>query len=236
MKPQLPNVTRPGSNHTGIALHPDFAADMLQGTEEFGPTTRGGADQLAENRIRVAQISQPAGTMPPTLDVPIENLPLLDKLGARLQFERTGVRLYQALISKLDAYGTFPGGPSRADLEQIRDEEHRHLLLVQDIIEELEGDPTVVTPCANLQAVASRGLCDVLVDPRTNLIECLEAIMVAELADHESWELLATTAELMGKSDLGPRLREGERTEAEHLVKVRNWLVVASQLATKAVD
>lgn len=236
MKPQLPPVTRPGSNHTGIALHPDFAADMVKGTEEFGPTSRGGPDQLAENRIRVAQISQPAATMPPSLDVPVEHLPLLDKLGARLQFERTGVRLYQALISKLDAYGTFTGGPSRADLEQIRDEEHRHLLIVQDMIEELDGDPTVITPCANLQALASRGICDVLVDPRTNLIECLDAILVAELADHESWEMLASTAEMMGKTDLVGRLREGERIEAEHLAKVRTWLTVASKLATKARD
>jgi rubrerythrin len=161
---------------------------------------------------------------------------LLDKLGARLQFERTGVRLYQALISKLDAYGTFSGGPSRGDLEQIRDEEHRHLLIVQDLIEELDGDPTVITPCANLQAVASRGICDVLVDPRTNLIECLDAIIIAELVDHESWEMIASTAERMGKTDLIGRLRECERIEAEHLVKVRGWLTVAAKLATKSVD
>lgn len=238
MKSEAPTKTsmRPGSNHTGIALHPDFATEMLKGVEEFGPTSRGGPDLIAENRIRVAQISEPMATMPPSLGVPVENLPLLDKLGARLQFERTGVRLYQALISKLDAYGTYSGGPGRPDLEQIRDEEHRHLLLVQDMIEELEGDPTVITPCANLQAVASRGICDVLVDPRTNLIECLDAILVAELTDHESWEMLAATAEQMGRTEIVGRLREGERIEAEHLVRVRAWVTVAAKLATKTVD
>lgn len=74
--------------------------NMVRGTEEFGPTSRGGPDQLAENRIRVAQASQPAATMPSSLDVPVENLALLDKLGARLHFERTGVRLYLAIKAR----------------------------------------------------------------------------------------------------------------------------------------
>ena len=37
----------------------------------------------------------------------------LDKLGERLAFERTGVRLYEALISKHEALGSFAGGPDR---------------------------------------------------------------------------------------------------------------------------
>jgi len=94
----------------------------------------------------------------------------------------------------------------------------------------------VITPCASLQSLASRGICDVLVDPRTNLLECLDAIIIAELVDHESWEMLASTAEMMGKTDLVGRLRECERIEAEHLVKVRAWLTVASKLATRARD
>jgi rubrerythrin len=236
MRPQLTNVTRPGDNHTGVSLHPEYAAEMVQGTEEFTPTSGGGADLIAENRIRVARVSEPAATMPPSPDVLVERLPLLDKLGARLQFERTGVRLYQALISKLDAYGSYPGGPRREDLEQIRDEEHGHFLIIQQLIEEIEGDPTAVTPCANLQALASRGILDVLVDPRTSLIECLDAIMVAELADHENWDVLADTAKQLGESGLVGRLEEGARIETEHVTKVRGWLAAAGRLASKPVD
>jgi hypothetical protein len=44
---------------------------------------------------------------------------LIDRLGARLAFERSGVRLYEALLSKLDASGIFDGGPSREDIERI---------------------------------------------------------------------------------------------------------------------
>ena len=235
MKPQTAIPTTPGDNHTGIALNPQAAKEMLEGTAEFGPTSSGDAELLAQNRIRVAKESEPAGTMPPSPGVDVELLPLLDKLGARLAFERTGVRLYDALISKLDAYGTFPGGPSREDLVHIRDEELHHFQLVQTLILGMGGDPTAVTPCANLQATASRGICDVLVDPRTTLIECLDAILVAELADHASWEMLVSTAQLANKPNLVTSLRDGERTEAEHLVKVRGWLAAASKLATKAV-
>jgi hypothetical protein len=227
MKSQNTNSAQPGDNHTGIALHPEYAAEMVNGTKEFGPTSGGGPELLAQNRVRVAAISTPMGTMPPVSSVPAEQLVLLDKLGARLQFERTGTRFYDALISKLDAYGPFDGGPSRDDLLQIRNDEHGHMHLVQALILQIGGDPTVVTPCANLQAVASRGIGDVLLDPRTTLLECLDAILVAEITDHESWELLGTLAAAVAPQ-LADELREAEQTEAQHLVKVRAWVAAGT--------
>jgi rubrerythrin len=236
MDSQTAHITQPGDNHTGITLHPELVAEMIEGTNEFGPTSRGGAEALAANRVRVAKDSRPAATMPPAKDVPLERLPILDKLGARLAFERTGTRMYQALISKHDAFGGFRGGPSRADLEHIRDEEHRHLIVAQNLIIRLGGDPTVVTPCANLQATASYGILQVLVDPRTTLIECLDAIIVAELTDHESWDLLGRTVAPLGDKQAEAQIREAERVEQEHLAKVRSWLAAAAQLMTKRAD
>lgn len=232
MKAQNTNSAQPGDNHTGIALHPEYAAAMLEGTKEFGPTSGGGPELLAANRVRVASTSAPVATMPPVSAVPAEQLVLLDKLGARLQFERTGTRLYDALISKLDAYGAFPGGPSREDLAQIRDEEHQHMQLVQGLIVRLGGDPTVVTPCANLQATASRGIGDVLMDPRTTLLECLDAMLVAELTDHDSWETLVTVAERVD-GEIVAELRAAEQTEAEHLAKVRTWTAAGTSIGSR---
>lgn len=231
MKPQITNITRPGENHTGIALHPEYALEMIEGTAEFGPTSSGGPELIAANRVRMAKVSEPAATMPPSLQVPLELLPVLDKLGARVAFERFGVRLYEALISKHDAYGSFRGGPTREDLVQIRTEELRHLGLVHQVILRLGGDPTVVTPCANIQAVASRGIGDILVDPRTSLVECLDAIMVAELTDHESWAQLVPIVAALGHKDIEARMREAERTEVEHMTKVRGWLAAAAKVA-----
>ncbi|MGE3546950.1 MAG: ferritin-like domain-containing protein, partial [Kofleriaceae bacterium] len=206
----------------------------VQGTNEFGPTTNGDANALAENRVLAAKAAIPAGTMPAMTGVDSERLRLLDKLGARLQFERTGTRLYDALISKLDAYGSFPGGPGRNDLMEIRNEEHHHALLVQELIVSLGGDPTVVTPCANLQSIASRGIGDVLLDPRTTLIECLDAILVAELADRESWEnLVGLVGAMSGHDDAASRIKAAKDEEEQHLVKVRGWIASANPRAIK---
>jgi hypothetical protein len=231
VKPQITNITRPGENHTGIALHPENALEMVEGTSEFGPTSSGGPELIAANRVRVARVSEPAATMPPVPQVPLDLLPLLDKLGARLAFERAGTRLYEALISKYDAFGSFRGGPTRQDLEQIRAEELRHLGLAHHAILKLGGDPTAVTPTANVQIIASRGINDIMVDARTTLIEGLEAIVIAELTDHESWEHLVPLVAALGNKDLEARVRAAERTEAEHLMKVRGWLAAAAKLA-----
>lgn len=236
MDSQTAHLTQPGDNHTGITLHPELVAEMIEGTTEFGPTSRGGAEALATVRARIARESAPAATMPPAKDVPIERLPILDKLGARLAFERTGTRLYEALISKHDAYGSFRGGPSRADLERIRDEEQRHLLTAQHLIVRFGGDPTVVTPTANLQAVVTYGIHQVLVDPRTTLMECLDAIIVAELTDHESWEQLVRAVAPFGDKQAEAQIRDAERVETEHMTKVRSWLAAAAALMTKPAD
>ena len=234
MKPQLEYSSTAGANHTGLAVHPDQLEAMIHGAREFPPTSSSDPKAIAELRIAYARAGEPHATMPATPGVSADRLPLLDKLGARLQFERTGTRLYDALISKLDAYGTFEGGPSRAQLLEIREQEHGHALLVQEAIRSLGGDPTAVTPCASLQATASKGIGDVLVDPRTNLIDCLEIILIAELADQESWAALARVAEPIGDADLTAKITQALQTELEHLTKVRGWIEAATKARTSA--
>ncbi|TMQ12824.1 MAG: ferritin-like domain-containing protein [Deltaproteobacteria bacterium] len=233
MKPQLETSTTPGANHTGLAVHPQQLQEMIEGTAEFPPTSSGGPAGIAELRVAYARAGEPHATMPTSSTVSAARLPLIDKLGARLQFERTGTRLYDALISKLDAYGSFEGGPSRQQLLEIREQELGHALLVQDLIKSLGGDPTVITPCASVQATASKGIGDVLLDPRTSFVECLETILVAELADQESWAALVRAAEALGESSLTQKITRAQQTEVEHLTKVRGWLEAADQARTK---
>jgi rubrerythrin len=206
---------------------------MMQGAREFKPTSSGGPDEIARLRIAYARAGGPHGTMS-AASVDAARLPVLDKLGARLQFERTGTRLYDALISKLDAYGGFDGGPTRSQLVEIRDQEHGHALLAQELIRALGGDPTMVTPCASLQATASRGIVDVLVDPRTSLIDCLETILVAELTDQDSWAALARSAEALGDTGMAAKITQAQQTELQHLKKLRGWLEAADRIRAKA--
>jgi rubrerythrin len=149
---------------------------------------------------------------------------LLDKLGERLAFERTGTRLYEALVSKYDAFGSFAGGPSREDLEHVLEEEYRHFTLLQSVIEQLGGDPTAVTPSANLHATATQGIQMVIVDPRTTLLQSLEAILMAELTDNACWEALIELVQVVGEDALVQPFEQAFTTEQEHLLKVHAWL------------
>jgi hypothetical protein len=227
------HTARAHANRTGVQLHPDSLDDMLSGTVEFGPTSSGTAEAIAAVRIAYARDAEPAGTMPASEDLAPELEGFLDRLGARHAFERVGTRLYEVLISKLDAYGTFAGGPSRDDLRAIRDEEHRHMVLLQDTILQLGGDPTAMTPSANLQLLASRGIGDVLRDPRTTLIDGLEIMLIAELTDQESWSTLGGIARDMGQKDLAAKIDLAERTEQTHLTTVRAWINAARAAWTR---
>jgi rubrerythrin len=222
----MSHIPRIGDNRTGIAVHPKRTAGMMTGLAEFPPTSRGSAENLADVRVVYAKQARPAGSMPPLPGKkPSEDLiVLMDKLGARLQFERTGVRLYDALLAKHRALGSFEGGPSRADLEQIRSDEQQHFAMLRRALESVGGDPTAVTPSANIEATMSRGVLDVVVDPRTRLYEALQGILLAELADNEQWDALIQIARHSGYDEHAESFARALRQEEEHLERVRRWL------------
>jgi ferritin-like protein len=231
-----------GTNRTGIAMAPERSQEMLTGMEEFPPNSQGSALDIAQVRLAYAQEAEPMGSVPmpaglkgkvPTaVKAVMGEQPTLfmDKLGERLAFERTGTRLYEALISKHEAFGSFAGGPSKADLEHICEEEYRHFTMLQAAIEQLGGDPTAVTPAANLSATASQGIPKVIVDPRTTLLQSLEAALIAELSDNACWETLVELAQQAGENDLAQQFEQAQETEQEHLRKVRAWLAAGQGL------
>lgn len=235
----MPTKALMRTNRTGISTAPDLAAEMQEAPAEFPPSSPGDAQGIAAVRLVYAKDAEPPGTMPapPNLKETARkavkavqgkqpNL-FLDKLGERLAFERAGTRLYEALLSKFDAYGSFSGGPSRGDLEHIFSEEQQHVLLLKHAIEELGGDPTAVTPSANLHAVISMGLPQVLTDARTDLVQCLEAVLVAELADNTCWQALSDLAEMAGEEELVQQFGEALQHEQEHLDNVLSWIAAA---------
>jgi rubrerythrin len=225
-----------GTNRTGIAAAPERSREMLTGMDEFPPTSQGSAADVAQVRMAYAQAAEPPGSVPPPASVKgtvhtavkavmgEKAMLFMDKLGERLAFERSGTRLYEALVSKHDAFGSFTGGPSRDDLEHVRQEEYRHFTMLQSVIEELGGDPTAVTPSANLHATAAHGINQVIVDPRTTLLQSLEAILTAELADNACWEALIELAQGAGEDKLATEFQEALRHEQDHLAKVQTWL------------
>ena len=230
-------------NRTGIATAKENAERLLEGVREFPPTRGGDGREILEVRADYAKASEPLGTIP--LPVTgravfrpvtqgfrsIRPAQFIDKLGERLTFERSSGRLYQAAISKLDAFGSFNGGPSRGELEEMMLKELDHFRLLSDVIENVGSDPTVLTPSADLYATMSRGVVDVLVDARTSFADCLEGLLLLELVDNEGWEMLSDLAQQNGESTLARLFESVRNTESAHLDGVRAWLAAAHNRA-----
>lgn len=227
-----------GPNRTGIATSPVDSARLIEGAKDgvtADPTN--GPQALAAERRAYSEAADPLGTVPPPASIKGAAKSVLqalkgknaavfvDLLGERLAYERTGTRLYEALLVKHDAADLRPGDPTREQLTKIRDDEARHFATLKAAIEQLGGDPTTVTPSADAAAVSSLGLVQLLTDPRTTFTEALKAILQAELVDRDSWVLLADVAERLGQSDMAEQFRSALADEEEHLLNVRTWVM-----------
>jgi hypothetical protein len=228
-----------GFNRTGIATSPLAAKEMVEGTNEFPPEAAPDDRVIGAVRGEFAREADPLGTVPPPMTLKggvrsvVQGLKgarptqLVDKLGERLAFERSGVRLYEALISKFLSLGGYPGGPELSDLENNLSEEYEHFRLLTDVITRAGGDPTVMTPSADLHATITKGVLEVMVDPRTTLVQCLEALLVVELSDNECWDTLVDLAREAGDEDVVKSFEDALAEEADHLEDVRSWIAAA---------
>jgi rubrerythrin len=230
-----------GMNRTGLSAAPALAKQMIRSSHDGLKKPTPESAEAREMRLDYARAAPPIGTVPPPASLKgvatavLDALSgdkaavLIDKLAERLAFERMGVRLYDAILRKFDAKGPLPGGPSREELEEIHEDERRHFALVQEAIETMGADPTVQTPSADLEGVASLGLVQILADPRTDLREGLQAILHAEAADRDGWELLISLAEGFEQKELAASFEEALRVEETHLIRVRAWVTALTQ-------
>jgi len=226
-----------GLNRTGMAASPIDSKAMLQSSHDAVAAVVPAEPPLEALRAELASLSGPVGTVPvPTTlkglaETAAQALTgdkasvLIDKLGERLAFERTGTRLYEALLAKFAATpATEPGGPSRAEIEEIRNDERRHFELIRRAMVSIGADPTAQTPAADLEGVASMGLLQIVCDPRTTVRESLQAIHHAEAADNDGWTLLIALAKGFGQDDLATQFEAALQVEEQHLARVRLWL------------
>jgi rubrerythrin len=222
-------------NRTGVMTNPDLSAELIRGAKETIPSSSGNGKQIEANRAEYLKEGLPIGSPPVivTDDLGQEELAadadrmsvLLDKLGERLAFERQGTRLYEAFLQKLEqAPVENGGGPTSEDLRHICEEELEHFKLLQKAIAELGGDATVQTPSADVVGVLSHGIVQVVSDPRTTIPQTLQAVLSAELADNDGWQMLNELAGQLGYSDLATKCEGAFQEEQEHLENVRGWL------------
>jgi rubrerythrin len=223
-------------NQTGIMANPDLAAELIEGAKKTIPSSESNGKQVEANRAEYLKEGLPIGSPPVIVlndrageeemfaDADRMSV-LLDKLGERLAFERQGTRLYEAFIQKLEqAALEESAGPSSEDLRHICDEELEHFKLLQKTIAKIGGDATVETPSADVVGVLSHGIMQIVLDPRTTIPQTLQAILSAELADNDGWQMLGKLAGQLRFPDLVTKCEKAFEEEQEHLENVRGWL------------
>ena len=240
-------ATTSGPNRTGAALSPELEQAMNEAADALTPATAIDTSEMEANKLRYIAEAEAVGSVPPPISAEEASEPVgadpgpspmfLDKLGERIAFERTGTRLYDALIVKYRASRELDGGElapvaegqasSGAAGRDLGPHSRRGTRALQHA---LRGDaiagrrPDCADAIADVSAVASSGILQVLNDPRTTLDQCLGAMLTAELTDNAGWELLAGLAEDAGESELAGQFLGALSQEQEHLAIVKGWL------------
>ena len=258
-------ATVTGPNRTGTTRAPADVQLMLEAVDQFSPPVPISTLQLDIERQTYIAEAESVGSIPPALDATADAVAkvdpellsvFFDKLGERIAFERTGTRLYDALITKYlavtNAQNSLAGdnnvvedsglnaAPVDVGLEKlrtIRAEELGHFRMLSECVRSLGGDPTAQTPCADVAGTASAGLLQVITDPRTTLAQSLNAALTAELTDNAGWELLSELAEKVGQDEMSEKFLRALQAEHKHLAVVRGWLesLVLNQPGSAAV-
>lgn len=233
----MENTSQMGMNRTGTDMAPLLTKEMIRGVGlyKIGPINYDAMAAIRSSYIRqgktVGSVPVP-GTFKGVLTSGKEKLTghnpevLINKLGERLAFERTGVRMYDALITKCenDESGEGQNIVSVSLLKQFREEEMEHFLMVRDTLEAIGADPTAQTPDADAAGVAGLGILKVLTEPRTSISQCLNAILTAEMTDNGAWELLVELCQDMGLTDVASEFSRALEQEEKHLLQVKTWL------------
>lgn len=223
-----------GRNRTGLSAAAERRA-MLAPPPDVEPTSRGSAEELAAVRVRYARISGPAGTMPRLPRASVALVPVLDLLGGRLAVARLLVRLAEGLLAARHACSA-PERPDDGELAVLRDEHWQTARLIDGLLAELGADPTAVTPSANRDLLAHRGISELVHDPRTSLLDALEAVLIVELAEHERWSTLIELARASGADDLARMFAAAHTAQAHHVSALRRWSSAGWEAARREVE
>lgn len=230
--------TELGANKTGVDMSPIHSKKMLEGSERVtigpgdGKTTLNLFQQpYIENADPLGSVPIPGtvkGMVKSAMKTATGRHPqvFINKLGERLAYERSGVRIYEQLINKCEF--SVNNGLSEFTvpldlLYEFRDQELEHFELLDSCLRQLGADPTAQTPDADSSAVASLGLMKVISEPRTSVSQCLQAMLAIELADNAAWELLIKLAEDMKLTDMAEQFQHALAQENIHLAHVRQW-------------
>lgn len=158
----------------------------------------------------------------------------LEKLKERMSFEKTGAKLYEALLKKYHAIEVeskkskglqFEASdlPPLFQLEKFYYEEKNHYEMTRKLL---------VSMGANIDSKTHDDVCSMvesawvqmIEDPRTSFVQSLDIILQAELVDNASWEILIELAESLNMDEAIEIFEHALEEENTHLAYVRAWV------------
>lgn len=235
----MEQTTELGANKTGIDMSPIDSKKMIEGSEQLTDGLMSGNAETVnsleqfylENAEPLGSVPMPGtikGVVKSTMKMVTGHHPqvFINKIGERLAYERSGVRIYEQLIIKYKYASISDMSESLIPIERLRefrDQELEHFMLLNDCAKKLGADPTAQTPDADASGVAASGLMKVITDPRTSVSQSLQAMLALELADNAAWELLIKLADDMGLSEMVEKFQHALAQESVHLEQVREW-------------
>lgn len=174
--------------------------------------------------ITATLITPLSSTAAPHVTAPV---PLLRQIRARLAFERTSTRLYEAVLGQLDASprstpGSRRDGLDRQTLLRFRNEEAAHFELLCEALESLGTDALAEMDALGTDTVRATGAVspnDAAIDPLAGL----DALLDAEQTDEIGWHRLVATAHAYGMDELAQRFEQAHAEEIGHVRQLQAW-------------
>jgi len=190
---------------------------ILTPTKDTGASTKTLPTVYAEPGQQVTD-DQLRQTLP---DIGMNTPFIADYLSAMLTHERCGRHLYRAVEGRTnnptlrEKYGSFG------------EQTERHVTVLEELIAGLGGNPDYVSPSARaVEAVGTKlvettFMLDGSLDPMTAEMAMLDAVFLAESADHANWKILAELVDGMPegatRDAFGRAVEEVEAQEDEHV-------------------
>lgn len=179
-------------------------------TKELGGTAKPVGGLYIEPDLQKEDASAGTGLIDTGLNAPY----VADLLSACLAHERCGVHLYRSVAGRT----LLP--ELRDRYEEFLAETETHVELLEQLILGTGGDPMYVSPSARATERANAGLVEATwildgsIDAATAELAMLEAVMMAELIDHDNWLLLGELTAAMNPGDV----RDSVRSVAERIL------------------
>lgn len=141
---------------------------------------------------------------------------VIELLSERLAYERSGIKLYDAILKKVKRSRHTQLKKLVKELEEHRDQEVEHAEWCAENIRMLGGDPDARTERVMLVETEAQGIEQIILGDAP-LSQMFHALNMAELGDNAGWAQLVGIAEQCGDEKAKKELQKRLRHEEEHL-------------------